>query len=190
LIDLIEDRLPPDELAHLQEHLATCARCSSELARLERLIWLMRTDRGVDAPASAMTRAVRLFDSQTVPSSTSASMRRHILATRYSANAGFAPAFGVRSGQSNTQRLLFSAETHAVDLRIEPADQAWVVSGQVLGESAAGGWVELQGAPSVMQVVLNPQSEFTLPPIPAGHYQLILHLADVDVEVEPVGLGM
>jgi hypothetical protein len=122
-------------------------------------------------------------------SSTASSSRRQVVVTQRSTGAGFAPAFGVRSGPSSSQRLLFSSETHDVDLRIEPADRAWIISGQVLGESVGGGWAELHGAPSITQVALNPQSEFTMPPIPAGHYQLHLHLAEVDVEVNELRIG-
>jgi anti-sigma factor RsiW len=189
LIDLVEGELPPNERAHLAEHLAVCIRCSGEVAHLERLIMSMRTDTSEDAPSAVIARAVNLMHSRTTLSSTAPSLRRHIVVMQRSAGAGFAPAFGVRSGPSSSQRLLFSSATHDVDLRIEPVDRAWIVSGQVLGESAAGGWAELQGALSAQRAVLNQQNEFTLPPVPAGGYQLIVHLMNADVEVSELRIG-
>jgi anti-sigma factor RsiW len=189
LADLVEGRLPPDERAHLEEHIATCARCSGEVAHLERLIGLMRTDTSEDAPPAVIARAERLFHSRTVSSSDSSNLRHHVLAVRRFDSLGLAPAFGVRSGEPSARQLLFSARAHDIDLRIEPAGQAWTVSGQVLGESAAGGQAELQGATSTTQVALNEQSEFTLPPVSAGHYRLVLRLANVDVEVDELKIG-
>jgi hypothetical protein len=141
-----------------------------------------------------MTRAVRLFHSRTTlkgtaPVSASSNLRRHVMAVRRFDSLGLAPAFGVRSGEPSTRRLLFSADAHDIDLRIEPAGQAWVVSGQVLGESAGGGRAELQGVTSATQAALSEQSEFTLPPVPAGLYKLILHLTNVDVEVDELKIG-
>jgi len=189
LADLVEGRLTPDERAQLEAHIAACARCSGELAQLERLIRLMRTDTAEDAPQSVIARAVRLFRSRSVPAPASSGSRRHVLAVLRFDSAGLAPALGVRSGEPTTRQLLFSAEAYDIDLRIEPAGQEWIVSGQVLGESAAGGRAELQSAMSTWQAALNAQSEFTMPPIPAGHYELILHLTDMDAEMDELKIG-
>lgn len=187
LVDLVEGRLPPDERPPLEAHIASCARCSDEVAKLERLIGLMRTSTAEDAPPSVIDRVMRLFPLRTA----SSGLRRHISAVlRFdSLKFGLAPAFGARSGEPSARQLLLNAEAHDIDLRIEPAGEAWVISGQVFGESAAGGQLELQGATSSNQAALNEQSEFTLPPVPAGLYKLILHLTDVDVEVDELKIG-
>jgi hypothetical protein len=102
---------------------------------------------------------------------------------------GLAPAFGVRSGEPSARQLLFGVEALDIDLRIEPVGQAWVVSGQILGESAGGAWAELEGAANVWWASLSEQSEFTLPPVPAGRYKLIFHLGQIDIEVEELKIG-
>jgi hypothetical protein len=37
---------------------------------------------------------------------------------------------------------------------------------------------------------LNELNEFTLPPVEAGTYKLILNLADVEVEIEEIRIGL
>jgi anti-sigma factor RsiW len=189
LVDLAEGRLLPDERAHLETHLAACSRCSDEAAQLERLIGLMRTDTTEDAPPPVIARAVQLFQAQRLPASAAPGLRRHILAVLRFDSVGLAPAFGVRSGEPSARQLLFSSEAYDIDLRIEPAGQAWIVSGQVLGESTAGGQAELHGVTGANPAALNEQSEFTLPAVAAGRYKLILHLADVDVELDELKIG-
>jgi hypothetical protein len=198
----------------LEAHITACARCSGEAARLEHLIRLMRTDTAEDAPPSVIAGAVHLFYERASPPLASSGRRRRILAVLRFDSLGLAPAFGMRSGEPSARQILFHAEVHDIDLRIEPApedwtssgslpgqpgdvfhtrqppDLAWIVSGQVLGETSAGGQVKLTSATSEGQARLNEQNEFTLPPVPSGSYQLILHLTNVDVEVNELKLGM
>jgi hypothetical protein len=47
----------------------------------------------------------------------------------------------------------------------------------------------LQGETGTKQATLTEQSEFVLPPAQAGIYKLILHLTDVDVEVDDLKIG-
>jgi len=189
LADLVEDRLSPDEREHLETHINTCPRCSDELAQLKHLVELMRTDSNEGAPPDAIARAVELFRSRKMPTLTLSDLRRHILAVLRFDSKGLAPAFGVRSGAPGPRQLLYSAEAYDLDLRIEASDQTWIVSGQVLGETVGGGRVVLQGETGIKQATLNQQSEFTLPPAQTGSYKLILHLTDVDVEVDDLRLG-
>jgi hypothetical protein len=116
-------------------------------------------------------------------------LQRRILAALHFDSLGLAPAFGVRSGKPGARQLLFHAGVDEIDLRIEPAGEAWSVSGQVLGKATAHGRAILQGAESLSQAVLNELSEFTLPPVQAGTYTLILSLAEVDVEIEELRIG-
>jgi len=112
-----------------------------------------------------------------------------ILASLRFDSLGLAPAFGVRSGEPSARQLLYGAESYDVDLRIEPADQAWVLSGQVLGESTASWRATLQGVEGVIQTSLNEQSEFTFPPVSAGTYRLIIELAEHEVEIKNLKIG-
>lgn len=189
LVDYVEGNLPLDMRVDLELHVAACSRCAGELAQLERLVSLMRTDTGQDAPSSVIQRAVNLFRPRPVPASTPSGLQRRILAALHFDSLGLAPAFGVRSGKPGARQLLFHAGVDEIDLRIEPAGEAWTISGQVLGKATANGRAILQGALSISQAVLNELSEFTLPPVQAGTYKLILSLADVDVEIEEIRIG-
>jgi hypothetical protein len=95
----------------------------------------------------------------------------------------------VRSGKPGSRQLLFSTNVDEIDLRIEPEGQSWLISGQVLGETGGQGMVVLAGASGMSETTLNELSEFTLPPVQAGTYKLILSLATVDVEIEEIKVG-
>src|SRR5918999_6299383 len=178
LADYIEGSLPLTKRVDLETHLAICSRCSDDLAQLERLIGLLRTDTSEDAPSSVIDRAVRLFRSRAEPESPSSGFRNRILAVLHFDSIGLSPAFGVRSGKPSARQLLFHAGVDEIDLRIEPAGQAWLLSGQVLGESGAGGIAVLQGEEGTSKAALNELSEFTLPPVQKGIYKLILNLTN------------
>lgn len=188
LADYIEGCLPLDKRAELDAHLVACSRCSGELAKLERLIRLMRSNASEDAPHFVIKRAVALFRSRTTP--TFSGWRGRIPALLHFDSAGLVPAFGVRSGKPGSRQLLFSAGVDEIDLRIEPVGEAWIVSGQVLGEAAASGMATLQGAAGTGEAVFNELSEFVLPPVQAGTYKLILNLTNADVEIDEIRIGL
>ena len=50
LADFIEGQLPPDEQAALQQHLARCPRCLTQLKTYESTISLLRTIKDDDLP--------------------------------------------------------------------------------------------------------------------------------------------
>lgn len=184
LADLIEERLAPNERAASLAHAAACALCREQMAGLTRTVELMRTDVTEDAPPHVIARALHLFPPRDITDdATKPSVWRRILATLSFDSAQLTPAFGLRSAQPAAARqLLFSAGENDLDLRIAPGGEGWVVSGQVLG-GCTGGGVELQGAVSASQTILNNLCEFTLPPVPAGSYTLRLRLGDSEVEV-------
>ena len=188
LADYVEGNLPLDERAELEAHIAACSRCSGEIAQLERLIGLMRTDTIPDAPLSVITRAVRLFRSIPMLAPTLSGSRR-VQAVLHFDSVGLTPAFGVRSGKPGARQLLFSTGVDEIDVRIEPAGQTWTVSGQVLGEFATSGSALLQGPAGTSETALNELSEFVLPPVQAGTYKLILKLTNIEVEIDEIRIG-
>jgi anti-sigma factor RsiW len=189
LADYVEGDLPLTERVDLELHTASCPRCADELRELEHLITLMRTDVSRDAPSAVIHRAEDLFRLRAVPESAVSGLRRRVLARLHFDSVGLAPAFGVRSGKPGARQLLFSTGVDEIDLRIEPAGQTWTLSGQVLGESAAGGKAVLQGNAGNTEAPINELSEFVLPPVQAGTYKLIVKLPDLDVEIEEIKIG-
>ena len=189
LIDYVDGNLPLIKRVDLEAHLTTCTRCAGELAQVEYLIGLMHTDTAEDAPLYIIQRAINLFRLKTVSTPSTSDFRRRILAALQFNSIASAPAFGVRSGRPGAQQLLFHAEKYQIDLRIEPAGDEWLVSGQVLGGDTANGMAVLQGTTGSGQTDFNELSEFMLQPVQVGTYKLILNLANLDVEIEEIKIG-
>jgi len=193
LVSLAEKRILAEEQAPLMAHLAQCEQCASEFAKLERLLSVMRADTSRDAPQALIAQAIRLFRSS---ASSSKTWLQRIQAVLQFESTGLTPVFGARSGASHSRRFLYRAHHYELDLRVNPHGEAWIVSGQILGgdEGAAqtgltSAWVKLQNATIAAQTSVSDQSEFTLPPVPADTYQLIVHLPDLEVEVSPLAIG-
>ncbi|HEV8638961.1 MAG TPA: hypothetical protein VG370_32535 [Chloroflexota bacterium] len=179
--DLVEGRLPAARRAEVLGHVASCGRCASEIAALERVVRLMRTDDSVDPPAQVVSRAVSLFRPRAAP--VPLGLRQRLAAAlRFDSAAAPGLAYGLRSGLVAERQMLFSAGELDIELRVAPAGAALTVAGQVLGP-CAGGQVELRGADSAVMASLTDLCEFVLPSVPAGTYTLALHLSDADVEV-------
>lgn len=184
LADLAEGRLKEAERREALAHTRSCERCSAELARLESVINLMRTDESLDAPRDLVFAAKNLFKARAAESRQKSLASRILAALSFDSGAQLTPAFGLRSGQSTARQLLYSAGESDLDLRLTPAeDDTWVVSGQVLGE-CYGGEVELQSADGTKSVAeLNEVCEFRFEPVSAGSYTLRLRLGEMEIEV-------
>jgi anti-sigma factor RsiW len=189
LADLVEGRLAAQEQASAQTHLAQCAQCAEQAAKLERVTALMRADTSEDAPRDVLSNAVQLFRTRAVAAEKPGLLRRLVASLSFDSGS-LAPAFGVRSSATASARqLLFSAGDLDVDLRLAPASAGWVVSGQVLG-ACNGGRVELFAASEVpsSRAALNEQCEFTLPPVPSGEYTLRLLIDDAEIKIPELSL--
>jgi hypothetical protein len=189
LTDYAEDRLPAGEQVSVEMHLTTCSYCSRQVAGLRRLIGYMRRDTAQDAPISVVQRAAQLFRAEIVPMAASADWRHRILAVLQFDSLDMAPGFGMRSGKPEARQILYRAGRNEIDLRIEPSNQAWIVSGQVFGETAARDRVVLQGETDTSETDLNHLKEFVLPPVQKGIYTLVLTLETMDVVIDDVRVG-
>jgi hypothetical protein len=187
LADLAENRASADERTASMAHVSGCSDCSQQLERVEQVLGLMRTDNAADAPRDLLAYALNIF-SRREDARAPSILRRIVAALTFDSSANLAPAFGVRSGQSVSRQLLYSAGENDIDLRLTPADENWIVAGQVLGQDCVGGRVEIEGESEVAAVALNELCEFTLPPVPAGSYTLRLRLANAEVEIPQLEL--
>lgn len=191
LVDLAEGRLRPDD--QMRAHLAECPACASSIAWLNRTLGLMRADDSVDAPATVVAAAKRLFRA---PAPTARPSLRQRIAAVLSFDSAMTPlAFGVRSGISDERQLLFNAGDVDVDVRINRSIQAqgdgqpaWLLSGQLLG-AGRGEQIELRGPGGASQAPISALGEFALAPVPAGSYELTLQLADRDLDLPAFEVG-
>ena len=186
LIDFVEGRLSPDGQAQARAHVSACHRCAAEVAWLERVIELMRTNDIEEPPPRVATHIMHSFRSRSAP--VLSPLRQRIIAALRFDSAQLPLPLGMRSGPIAERQVVFSAEELNLDLRITPAGSLWMVSGQAL-VSGRRGQVELRSPSGTLQAELSDVSEFVLPPVPPGDYTLILRLADVEVEVAGLKIG-
>jgi hypothetical protein len=187
LVDLVEGRASDDEQKRARAHTSSCGRCAAELVWLEQVIDLMRTDETVDAPPEAIARAVGLFHSRKAPDRASIRQLLRAILRFDSTRASLAPA--LRSRVPLERQLIFEAEGFNLDLRVRPDGPMWLIFGQVFG-AAGRGLVQLNGPTGTTQADLNDLSEFRLPLVPAGSYNLTLRLESVDVEIAGLEIGV
>lgn len=185
LTDLAEGRLASDERASSLAHVKDCSHCSAQLAQLDQIINLMRTDTMADAPRDVMADALGLFRQR---KAAAPSLVRRVLAALNFDSLQLTPAFGVRSGQMTSRQLLYTTGENDLDVRVTQSKEAWIVSGQVLG-NCAGGRVHLEGTSGAADAELNELCEFAFPPVPAGSYTLRLRLAETEIEVPEIELN-
>ncbi|MFL5807516.1 MAG: anti-sigma factor family protein [Roseiflexaceae bacterium] len=182
LVDLVDGRLSAEAQQRAHAHLAACERCAAEVARLQRLIGLMRTDDSVDAPADLIARAVRVFHQRVAP------LPQRLVAMMRFDSARQPQGIGIRSGFTGGRQLVFNAGDIDLDLRLSPVATGWVVSGQLLG-SSQGGEVELHGPQGAARATLNQLCEFKLLPVEPGLYTLTLSLDGADLEITDLDIG-
>jgi hypothetical protein len=187
LVDLVDGRLGAEEQQSIHDHISTCSRCAADRAWLEQVIGLMRTDDSIDPPAHVVARAVGLFQSRNVVERPLLRRLLHAILRFDSARMSLAPA--LRSRVPVERQLLFTAEGFNLDLRIRPQGPMWSISGQVFGTSG-GEKIELNAATGTILSYLNDLSEFSLPPVPAGSYNLTLRMHDLDIEIAGLEIGV
>jgi len=181
LADLATGRLSPSEMDASMTHISVCSACKGELQKLEEVIGLMRSDNAEDAPRDVQSAAINIFRQRS--QSPERSLLHRLIATLTFDSQTAVPAFGFRSGQSESRQLLYSAEGNDIDLRITVQNDQCLLAGQVLMSDCVGGRVELEGPAGYGAADLNELCEFTLPAVPPGNYQLRLRMADVEVEI-------
>jgi hypothetical protein len=187
LVDLAEGLLDPDEAQRLRVRIAADPDQQAELAALEELIGLMRSDASADAPEHVVNRALRLMRPRAAAPAPGA-LRRYI-ATLKSDSWRAAPlAAGFRSLQAWPRVLLLSAGDRELDLQISQQGDSWLLQGQILGPEGPGevvlGTEELR-----VMVPLNDLGEFVLPAVPGGRYTLVVTQGEIEIVVSDLELG-
>lgn len=185
LADLAEGRLSPDERETALVHVATCSVCAETLSWLEYVTTLMRSDETEDAPDDLIKQVNGLLQPKQVQASPGLGDR---IRARLRFDSGLSPAFGIRSQHGAARQMLFETDELAIDLRIEPEDGLWIVSGQVLGP-CSGGRVEVTGDTVREQATLNEMCVFRLPVVPPGTYTLIADVDGTTLEVPELTIG-
>jgi hypothetical protein len=187
LIDLVEGRLSSGEQTQMQAHASACSRCATQLAWLERVTGLMRTNDYEEPPTCVAADISRVFGSYSP--SPSSSLRQRIMAVLRFDSAQLPLSVGRRSGSSTERQLQFTAETLDLEVQITQSGSLWEVSGQVLNADARG-LAELHGSAGEVRATLDEVGEFLLTPVPPGRYALILQLTTAEIEIPGLEIGV
>ena len=187
LVDWAEGRLATTQNAAINEHIAGCARCREEAARIERMVAAMRHDESVDAPPALITRAVALFRARAVEPAPS--LLQRLVAALSFENSALTPAFGLRSSGGGERQMIFTAEEYDVDLRVTAGEAGWTISGQLLVATANSGAATLANDAFSQTVALGEDLTFAFPPLATGRYLLTLRFDEIELVIEGIEIG-
>jgi hypothetical protein len=194
LTQLAEGLLGALARSRLEQHVATCARCSTELDWLATTVAHLRLEATEAVPDRVAPRSCGLRpDRARKPTPGGAAALEQVAAALRFDSATMQPAFGVRgSGQSATRQLLFEAGPFELELHTVAARTGWSISGQLLGPTdATSGEVRLIGSRSSVRSELTEMLEFHLPVVPTGSYRLELLIGGtLQVEIDVLELGL
>lgn len=186
LVDLAEGRLAAQTADTLRQRIAADPALSAELAIVEKVISLMRSDRSVDAPEHVITRAVRLMRKPR-PAGGPELLRR-LVANLRSDSMRQPLAFGLRSGAEFARTLSYEVEEWDIALQLTPRAGRWHLRGQVLGPEIADSVIlEAAAVPFVAEV--NELGEFSLPLVEPGSYRLLVRTETHEILIELLELG-
>jgi len=181
LASIAEKRDTSETSEAAMTHIATCSTCHDTLSRLQQLIVMMTSDSSTDAPRDVLTAALNIFSQE------KRSPLRRIVALLTFDSRDAIPAFGMRSLFTTSRQMLYSAEETDLDLRVTRLNDEYVLAGQVIGSGCAGS-VEISGVAGRSEAALNDVCEFTLPPVPAGKYSLVVRMQDLQIEIPELDL--
>ena len=154
---------------------------------LQNIVTLMERDDSVDAPADSIKWASNLF--RTRAARPKQSLIKKLAAVLQMEIAPNKAAFGERSASaSQVRQMLFRADDHAIDLRIEPVMKSFTVRGQILGEGFAGAAVTLSDDTSEFGHTASEISEFHFENVPAGRYQLVIRGDEVEISLKAIDI--
>lgn len=154
-----------------------------------------------DAPPNVLRAAIALFPTEQprqaplLQTVAQAALRQLAAVLSFDSWAVAPMAAGMRALRSETRHLLFSVPGRDVDLRIAPAAEHFVLTGQVLGPDESG-QIELRRLPAdgpdnaaPALTALDALGEFRLPAVRAGTYVLTLRLGGDEIVLPPIDVG-
>ena len=148
----------------------------------------MQRDDSADAPADSIRWASNLFRTRAAERKPSFVKKlAAVLQMEISPNKA---AFGERSASTSAARqMLYSADDHAIDLRIEKSEKGFTIRGQVLGDGFADASARLFDDGREFEAIASDTSEFTFENVPAGRYDLTLRAREVEITLKAIDIS-
>jgi hypothetical protein len=154
---------------------------------IQNIIDLMRRDDSVDAPAGSIRWASNLF--RTREAAPKPSFIKKLAAVFQMEIAPHRPAFGERSASASTTRqMLYRADDHAIDIRIEKAKKGFTIRGQVLGDGFANAKARLFNDGDSFESATE-AGEFRFAGVPAGRYELTINGDAVEITLKAIDIS-
>ena len=159
--------------------------------------WLALVHRAItmpDAPPHLVQDALDLWRQRKPLHAAQPMWQRWVALLSFDSWAGAPVAAGMRALRSEVRQMLFAAEGGDVDLRIEPAADAFALSGQLLGPGTEGS-VELAAldsaadGPARRTVNLDAMSEFRIEGVRRGTYRVTVRLDGGEIVLPPIEVG-
>lgn len=151
---------------------------------VEKIIYLMQTDRSVDAPQDAINWSKNIFRTRAIePKKSFVEKIRAVLQMDLSPDKA---VFGERSASSSQARqMLFEAGENSVDLRIKETKKGLEIHGQILGKGFENAKVKF----GEFETETNELSEFKFSGISNGKYDLNLKSGEKEIVIENLDLN-
>lgn len=195
LVNYVEGRLRGREKAAVEEHLSTgCRRCNDEVAWIEQLLGVMKTDRLVDPPKEVVERACRLYR-EVCPERHLSDLRLLEAALIYDSRTSAAPV-GVRMGEDEARQLLYRAEGVDIDIQVRECERprSIAIRGQLLPRAGEVGDLAflsvrlMSGEKEISSTFTNAVGEFAFEAVETGAYGIGLGLKNGHLHIRGISL--
>ena len=151
---------------------------------INRIIYLMETDKSFDAPTDAIQWSKNIFLSRV--SEPKKSFVKQIFAVLKMDLSPNRAAFGERSASaSQARQMLFQTGENSLDLRIKQDENGFSLHGQILGEGFANCVVRI----GEFETVVGETSEFKFADVPGGKYKLSFQSGEKEIVIENIDLN-
>lgn len=186
LLNYLENQLSDEERSQVDEHIASCPRCSRRLTLLQAVLRSTAGDRTVTPPESVLKRAVDIAHGKR-ESSLRKPWLRVVAALNFDSRLQLSSA--AMRGTAHGRQMLFTTKQVDIDLQIKPGRTDSDLMGQMLSTQSSGevlpAFVSLQSnAGTLLRATeTDPLGQFTFRQIPSGSYDLVFDLENQEVAI-------
>jgi len=188
LLGYIGDELSPADRIKIDNHLSSdlCKECGHKLARLQKVLKAVTTDKSLAPSPEVLTKAFGLYQKPPAPARKSLSQLLAVL--QFDSRLQFS-AMASR-GASHSRQMLFTADDLDIDLQMTAEDGTNNnLTGQILGAESADqspqAFVSLQNETGqlLQGTQTDAHGQFTFRQVPPGVYHLVFDLDSQEVSI-------